>query len=110
MVDKKIEKKERMYGVNTGIGEFSEIVLEEDKLSDFSKYLVLNHSSGIGKPAPLEQVRATILSRINVHCRGHSGVRLEVPMTLAEMLNHDVVPYVCKRGSVGACGDLACLA
>jgi len=46
-------------------------------------------------------------SRINVHSHGRSGVRLEITQTLVEMLNRGVTPYVCQRGSVGACGDLA---
>nr|MEE4268089.1 aromatic amino acid lyase [Candidatus Krumholzibacteria bacterium] len=29
-----------MYGVNTGIGEFSEVVLNDDQIKDFQKYLV----------------------------------------------------------------------
>ena len=38
-----------MYGVNTGIGEFSEIILDNKKIKDFQKYLVYNHAAGIGK-------------------------------------------------------------
>jgi histidine ammonia-lyase len=107
MLEKKINSKEIMYGVNTGIGEFSEIVLDNKKLKEFQKYLVYNHAAGIGDPAPLEYVRGAILGRINVHAHGNSGCRLEITNTLVEMLNKDVVPFVCQKGSVGACGDLA---
>ena len=31
-------------------------------------------------------------------------------MTLIEMLNKGVTPFVCQKGSVGACGDLAPMA
>jgi len=41
LVEKKIKAKEIMYGVNTGIGEFSEIVLDDDKIQEFQKYLVI---------------------------------------------------------------------
>jgi histidine ammonia-lyase len=34
-------------------------------------------------------------------------MRIEIPQLLCEMLNRGVTPYVCQRGSVGACGDLA---
>jgi len=54
MLDKKIEAKEIMYGVNTGIGEFSEIVLDDEQVKQFQRYLIYNHSAGIGKPAPVE--------------------------------------------------------
>ncbi|MAN35644.1 MAG: phenylalanine ammonia-lyase [Candidatus Marinimicrobia bacterium] len=107
LVDKKIADGEIMYGINTGIGEFSETILNPDQIKDFQKYLVYNHAAGIGDPAPIEHVRAAMLSRINVHAKGMSGCRLIITETLVEMLNKGVTPYVCAKGSVGACGDLA---
>lgn len=107
MLEKKIDAGEIMYGVNTGIGEFSEVVLNEDQVKEFQKYLIYNHAAGIGEAMPLEHVRGAMLGRINVHAHGNSGVRPEITMTLIEMLNKGVTPYVCKKGSVGASGDLA---
>ncbi|MBF0442056.1 MAG: aromatic amino acid lyase [Oligoflexales bacterium] len=107
MLEDKIDRKEIMYGVNTGIGEFSEVVLDDNQLKDFQRYLIYNHSAGIGDEAPLEFVRAAMASRINVHANGNSGCRPEITLTLIEMLNKDVIPRVCQKGSVGACGDLA---
>ena len=40
MLERKIEAHEIMYGVNTGIGEFSEVVLNDDQVKDFQKYLI----------------------------------------------------------------------
>ncbi len=110
MLEKKIEAREIMYGVNTGIGEFSEVVLTDDQVKQFQKYLIYNHAAGIGDPLPVEPVRAAMAARINVHAHGNSGVRLEVTQTLIDMLNKGVTPYVCRKGSVGACGDLAPMA
>jgi len=107
MLESKIQKGEIMYGVNTGIGEFSEVVLDEAQIKDFQKYLVYNHAAGIGDPAPIEYVRGAMVGRINVHAHGNSGCRLEITQTLVEMLNKGVTPFVCQKGSVGACGDLA---
>jgi len=107
MLEKKIDAHEIMYGVNTGIGEFSEVVLNDDQVAEFQKYLVYNHAAGIGDPAPIEYVRGAMLGRINVHAHGNSGCRPEITLTLLEMLNEGVTPYVCQKGSVGACGDLA---
>ncbi len=107
MLERKIEAKEIMYGVNTGIGEFSEVVLNDDQVKDFQKYLVYNHAAGIGDPMPIEYVRGAMLGRINVHAHGNSGVRPEITQTLVDMLNKGVTPWVCQKGSVGACGDLA---
>ncbi|MFN2158750.1 MAG: histidine ammonia-lyase [Anaerolineales bacterium] len=107
MLEKKIKAHEIMYGVNTGIGEFSEVVLSDDQIKEFQKFLVYNHAAGIGEPAPVEYVRGAIAGRINVHAHGNSGCRPNITLTLIEMLNKGVTPIVCQKGSVGACGDLA---
>ncbi len=107
MLERKVDAHEIMYGVNTGIGEFSEVVLNDDQVKEFQKYLVYNHAAGIGEAMPLEHVRGAMLGRINVHAHGNSGVRIEITQTLVDMLNKGVTPFVCKKGSVGACGDLA---
>ncbi|MDX1799261.1 MAG: aromatic amino acid lyase, partial [Candidatus Lokiarchaeia archaeon] len=107
VLDKKIKAREIMYGVNTGIGEFSEVILSDEQVKKFQKYLVYNHAAGIGDPAPIEYVRGAMASRINVHAHGQSACRPEITTTLVEMLNKGVTPFVCQKGSVGACGDLA---
>jgi histidine ammonia-lyase len=107
MLEEKIQAHEIMYGVNTGIGEFSEVVLNDDQVKQFQKYLIYNHAAGIGDPAPNEYVRGAMASRINVHAKGKSGCRPDITLTLMEMLNRGVTPVVCQKGSVGACGDLA---
>ena len=50
MLEKKIDAGEIMYGVNTGIGEFSEVVLNDEQVKDFQKYLIYNHAAGVGDP------------------------------------------------------------
>jgi histidine ammonia-lyase len=107
MIEKKIQAREVMYGINTGIGEFSEVILDDEQVKDFQKYLIYNHAAGIGDPASVEHVRGAIASRINVHAKGRSGCRPEITMAFVDMLNKGVTPVVCQKGSVGACGDLA---
>ena len=107
VLEEKIRAHEIMYGINTGIGEFSEVVLNDEQVKQFQRYLIYNHAAGIGDPVPVEQVRGAIASRINVHSRGYSGCRPEITLTLADMLNKGVTPVVCRKGSVGASGDLA---
>ncbi len=107
MLEDKIEAHEIMYGVNTGIGEFSEVALSDEQVKQFQRYLIYNHAAGIGEPVSIENVRAAMAGRINVHVHGNSGCRPEITLTLVEMLNKGVTPVVCQKGSVGACGDLA---
>lgn len=107
MLEGKLAAGEIMYGINTGIGEFSEVILNDEQVKEFQKYLIYNHAAGIGDPAPIDFVKAAMLGRINVHSHGNSGCRLEITQTLVAMLNKGVTPFVCQKGSVGASGDLA---
>ena len=107
LLEKKMAEGEVMYGVNTGIGELASVALEPKEVEKFQRYLVYNHSAGIGDAAPIEHVRAAMLGRINVHAHGNSGCRAVIPQTYVEMLNKGVTPVVSEKGSVGACGDLA---
>jgi len=110
LLEEKIQKQEIMYGVNTGIGELANVVLSQDQVEHYQRYLIYSHAAGYGKPMPEEIVRAAILSRINCHCHGHSGLRLVVTETLVDLLNKGVTPVMCEKGSVGACGDLSPMA
>ena len=107
MLQSKIEAHETMYGITTGIGEFSEVTLTPDQTQEFQKFLVRNHAAGIGDPMDIEIVRGAMCGRINVHTKGHSGGRREITEYLRDTLNHQITPVVCEKGSVGACGDLA---
>jgi histidine ammonia-lyase len=110
MLEEKLKAREVMYGTNTGIGEFSEVLLTDEQVMQFQRYLIYNHAAGIGEPLPVEAVRGAMTGRINVHAHGNSGCRPEITLTLVEMLNRGITPVVCQKGSVGACGDLAPMA
>ncbi len=107
MVEKNIAQGTKMYGINTGIGNLVDVILTPDQQDEFQKYLIYNHAAGIGDPFPIEVVRAAMMTRVNVHALGHSGCRPVITQTFIELLNKNVTPVVCRKGSVGACGDLA---
>ncbi len=110
LLERKIQAREILYGVNTGIGELAEVVLTPEQAKDYQKFLLYSHAAGCGEPCAEENVRAAMLARLNTHCWGHSGIRLGVAQTQVEMLNRGVTPVVCEKGSVGACGDLSPMA
>ena len=107
MIQNKIDAHEVMYGVTTGIGEFSEVVLSPNQVTEFQKYLIYSHAAGIGDAMVEEVVRGAMVGRINVHCHGNSGGRPEVTEQIVNMLNRGVTPIAAAKGSVGACGDLS---
>ena len=97
MLEEKIKAREIMYGINTGIGEFSEVVLTDEQVKEFQKYLIYNHAAGIGDPAPIEHVRAAMAGRINVHARGRSGCRPEITLTLSTCSTRASRPSSARR-------------
>jgi histidine ammonia-lyase len=107
MLERKLAAREIMYGTNTGIGELSEVVLTDEQVAQFQRYLIYNHAAGYGDPFPVETVRAAMLARVNLHAKGYSACREEIPRTFVALLNAGIAPVVCEKGSVGACGDLA---
>jgi histidine ammonia-lyase len=107
MLERKLAAHETMYGVNTGIGELSEVALDDEQVKRFQRYLIYNHAAGIGEGAPVERVRAAMLSRVAVHARGYSACRPEIPLTYVALLNAGIAPIMSEKGSVGASGDLA---
>ena len=90
MLEEKINNHEIMYGITTGIGEFSEVTLDPDQTKEFQKLLIYSHAAGIGKPMDAEIVRGAMCGRINVHSKGHSGGRKEITEYLVEALNHNL--------------------
>jgi histidine ammonia-lyase len=110
VIERALAGGEVIYGVNTGFGELAQVRIDADKLLVLQRNLVLSHAAGIGEPLPDAAVRGMLLLRANTLARGHSGVRPEVVEALLALLNHDLLPVVPSRGSVGASGDLAPLA
>lgn len=98
------------YGVNTGFGALAEVRVDHGDLAQLQLNLVRSHACGVGEPYPRAIARAMMLLRANVLMIGTSGVRPEVAQLLVDMLNHDIVPVIPEKGSVGASGDLAPLA
>lgn len=109
-VDELVDSKKVVYGITTGFGKFSDVVISKDETKDLQKNLIISHACGVGKPFSEEISRAIMLLRVNNLSKGHSGVQLETINTLIQMLNKGVHPIIPEKGSLGASGDLAPLA
>ncbi len=94
------------YGFNRGFGSNVRDKVEPARLQRLQVNLIRSHSVGVGAPAPVEVVRATMLLRAQSLVRGHSGVRPVVVEQLVAFLNAGVTPLVPQLGSVSASGDL----
>lgn len=98
------------YGINTGFGLFSNVIISPDKLNELQENLIRSHSSGTGEPLSPSQTRMLLALRINVLSKGHSGIRTETLQQLMDAFNADCLSVVPCKGTVGASGDLAPLA
>ncbi|HWV56743.1 MAG TPA: aromatic amino acid lyase, partial [Longimicrobiales bacterium] len=103
-VDSLVAEGRVVYGVTTGFGALSEVVIPAERLAELQANLIRSHASGTGEPLDEAEVRATMLLRANVLARGFSGVRPAVIDLLLELLNRRIHPVVPRYGSVGASG------
>lgn len=105
-----IDTDQVCYGINTGFGALARQRIGRDRLTQLQYNLVRSHACGVGEPLPASVVRRILLLKANSLAIGCSGIRPEVVDTLLALLNHDVLPLIPAKGSVGASGDLAPLA
>lgn len=107
VVDDIVEQERVVYGVTTGFGKFSDVVISADESKLLQKNLIITHAVGSGEPFPRDISRGILLLRINNLAKGFSGIRMETVQTMIDMLNKGVTPIVPQKGSLGASGDLA---
>ncbi|WP_060874343.1 HAL/PAL/TAL family ammonia-lyase [Myroides odoratus] len=103
-------KNKVIYGVNTGFGPMAQYRIKDEECVALQYNLIRSHSSGIGNPLSIEQVRAAILARLNSLSLGYSGINLEVIELMKTLLNKEITPLIFAHGGVGASGDLVQLA
>ncbi len=96
-----------IYGVNTGFGALSNVIIDESQTEALQANLIRSHCAGVGDPFEEREVRAMLLLRANTFALGNSGVRLALVRHLLDCLNSGIHPVVPQKGSVGASGDLA---
>ena len=105
-----LDKNQQIYGVNTGFGQLSTVPISQEDRRKLQLNLVRSHACGVGKPLDLGVTRITMILKLMTWAKGYSGVRLALVQLMADMLNHDILPVIPRKGSVGASGDLAPLA
>lgn len=106
VLDKEASEK-IVYGLNTGFGSLSKVVVPQNELVQMQYNIVRSHAFGVGEKCSHLISRMMILLRLNVFARGNSGVSLGVVLTLRDAFNKGLAPHIPKQGSVGASGDLA---
>ncbi len=109
-VERIVIDKRKIYGINTGFGKFSDVMIAEKDVNALQQNLIRSHACGVGEPFPEVVSRAMMLLRLNALLKGFSGIRPVVAEQLADLLNRQIHPVIPQQGSLGASGDLAPLA
>ncbi len=110
VVEHILQTGKTVYGVNTGFGRLANQRITAKNLRTLQVNLLRSHAAGTGPYFSRQTVRLILLLKINSLLRGYSGIRLEVIQALIRFYNHDLLPAIRTKGSVGASGDLAPLA
>jgi len=58
MLEDKLKAIDHVRDQQPASGEFSEVVLDDEQVKQFQRYLIYNHAAGIGDPIAIESVRA----------------------------------------------------
>lgn len=106
-VEKIVAENRTIYGINTGFGKFSDVIILGDDVNDLQLNLIRSHACGVGEPFPEVVSRAMVLLRLNALLKGFSGIRPVIAERLVTLLNMNIHPVIPQQGSLGASGDLA---
>jgi histidine ammonia-lyase len=109
-VEKIVHKQNPVYGINTGFGPLCDTRISEEDTSLLQINLLKSHSVGVGKPIPQEIAKLMLITKVHALAQGYSGIALETLERIIWHIDHNIIPVVPEKGSVGASGDLAPLA
>ena len=102
-----VAQHKTVYGINTGFG-----ILANTKISDadtitLQHKILQSHSVGVGDPIKPEIAKLMMITKVQSLAQGFSGVQLSTLERIIWHIDHDIIPLVPEKGSVGASGDLA---
>jgi len=106
-VERIVSESKVVYGITTGFGKFSDVLINKDHVKDLQLNLIRSHACGVGDPFPEVVAKAMVLLRANALLKGYSGIRPLVIERLLDLVNKDIIPVIPQQGSLGASGDLA---
>jgi histidine ammonia-lyase len=106
-VEKIVLEGKVVYGITTGFGKFSDVLIPVEETAALQRNLIHSHACGVGEPFAEVIGRAMLVLRANALLKGFSGVRPIVIERLLQYVNEGIHPVVPQQGSLGASGDLA---
>lgn len=107
ILEDRVNKEEKIYGVTTWFGANSQNFISSQEASQLQINLARSHAAGVGEYAKEDEVRATMLIRVNLISSGITWARPVILEKLIELINKNVIPAIPKLWSVGSSWDLA---
>lgn len=77
-VERIIQNKETIYGITTGFGLFSDVLIDQQKYNQLQVNLIRSHACGIGAPFADNVSLVMMILRLNTLLKGHSGVTMDL--------------------------------
>lgn len=105
-----VDKNKTVYGVNTGFGILANTPISKEDTATLQYKILQSHSVGVGDAIPSEVSKLMLITKVHALAQGYSGVQLATVERIIWHIDHDLIPVVPEKGSVGASGDLAPLA
>lgn len=96
-----VARGDRVYGITTGLGALSDVLLAADQIVALSTNTVRSHSCAVGEPFPPRLVRAIMAGQVFNFAHGHSGVSPGVVRQIVRLLDAGITPVIPSQGSVG---------
>ena len=103
-----LDREEAIYGLNTGVGRNKDLRIPKEEIESYNQQLIYAHCVGIEPELSTEEVRASMLLRLNGLIKGYAGCQPAIADLLVQFLNLQITPVVNGKGSVGE-GDIGIL-
>lgn len=107
MVNQIVKEEKPVYSINTGFGALCTTQISPEDTKKLQYNILRSHASGMGVPYDERHTKAIMLIRASCLMKGHSGVSIELVDRILFFLNHNILPMIPEKGSLGASGDLA---
>lgn len=105
-----VARNRTVYGVNTGFGILASTAISPEDTATLQYKILQSHSVGVGDPIQAELAKLMLITKVHALAQGYSGVQLSTIERIIWQIDHELIPVVPEKGSVGASGDLAPLA
>lgn len=109
IVLKFVKSDQKIYGLNTGVGQNKDTKIPPEQISSFNRNLIYSHLVAIGDFVPENHARAALLIKLNSFLRGNAGVSEEIVHLILQLLNKQITPVMKATSSIGE-SDLGTLA